>query len=534
MKELIKNSIGNNFYCKLFFVLVPFLNEIPVLTPYVNPMMKIGLVIGALYILYDLFHDRNILHTACIVPAVVLILSVAIGSLMHRNSPYFRMNLIELAYTIVSLMVLFTAVANGKEYKELSIINYLSVIGITAASAVSLYLVLKGVNFTCSFNGQEYSLGVYNGRLVGVFRNSIYPTAAIGVFCALIQIFINNAGQSKHRYWLNALLITSIVINTEVYVLQYSSTIYVSLAGAAFVFIFFVAHHMISRFMKKPRTLLSSVISFGLGGISVGATFASMSLIRNLNIRITDMIAQRKAANAAQSTTPTPTAPPTEPPTEPPTTMPDIIEDIIDPLATDPEFVEQITEPPFEHPVIVEQTKPSPLIFEERVVDERYGLLTGRPYMWKTGIKSAMEQPLFGYGPYTFSNSIRPFEGSTEQISHFHNIFVHTLVSGGIIGLLAFSLLALFCVCRLVKALFTQTDRKDYLPFAAICALLVFIFILNMADTTILFMTKHSGFIFFIYLGYAMTLVGAKKPFKLDLPAVLLDKLLSKNKKAGD
>ncbi len=485
MKERIKDIIGNNFICKLFFVLIPFLNEIPMLTPHFNPMMKFGLVIGAIYILYDLFHNRNILKTPCIVPAVALILCLCIGTAIHFRSEQLRMNLIETAFTIVSLLVLFSPGKAGKEYKELSIINYILVFLTTVASAFSIYLFFAGVSRTFVFHDYSYSIGVFNGRLVGIFRNSIYPTAAIAVFCAFIQIFINKTVLEKKRYWPNILLIISIVINTEVFVLQNSKGIFISFAGAILVFFLCVVYRFLSAKQAQPRTLLNGAAGFGIGGAAVGISYGMLTLTRELNFFIAELIEKLKAQKPQLPQIPTP-MPPTNP------------------------------------------------IFTDRVVDERYGFMTGRPYVWKTGLQKALEQPLFGYGPYTLTNDIHPFPGSTEQLSHFHNIFVHTLVSGGILGLIAFTTLTVYCVCRLLKVLFTQTQRKDYLPFLAICALLVFIFISNMADTTILYMTKQSGFIFFIFLGYAMTLCNTEKTFKVDFPARWLDSLLSKNKKAGD
>ena len=478
--------IGNNFYCKLFFVLIPFLNEIPLLAPYFNPMMKIGLVIGALYILYDLFHDRTILKTACIVPAVALILFVSIGTLLHYDSPRFKMNIIEIAYVVVSLLVLFPTSSKRNHYRELSVINYLSVGFITIASAISVVLFFARVSITYTFNDfSSYQIGVFNGRLVGLFRTSTYPTAAIVVFCALIQLFMNKTVLQKQRCWQNKLLIISIIINVEDSILQNSKGIFISFAGGLLVLVFFAAYRFLSAKQAKPRTLLNGAAAFGIGGAAVGASYGFLALIRQLNFWIADLI-----------------------------------EGIKDYLSKRPEIIE--------HP---ESSAP---IFVDRVVDERYGLLTGRPYVWKTGLLKALDQPLFGYGPYTLSDNIFPFEGSTEKLAHFHNFFVQTLVSGGFCGLIAFLALTLCCICRLVKALFVQHSRNDYLPFLAICSLLVFIFIINMADTTILFMTKHSGFIFFIYLGYAMALVGAEKSFKIDRPAQWLDSLFSKSKKAGD
>ena len=81
MREKVLDTISNNIFCKLFFIVIPLLNEIPVLTPVFNPFMKVGILIGLLFIFTDLFRGRTILKTAGIVPAALLVIFVLIASL---------------------------------------------------------------------------------------------------------------------------------------------------------------------------------------------------------------------------------------------------------------------------------------------------------------------------------------------------------------------------------------------------------------------------------------------------------------------
>ena len=194
MREKVLDTISNNILCKLFFIVIPLLNEIPVLTPVFNPFMKVGILIGLLFIFTDLFRGRTILKTAGIVPAALLVIFVLIGSLLHFQSEQFKMNLIELCYIAISFFVLYpvsNSLNREKLFGEITLINCAFVGLVTAASVISLILFFLKVNASYIFNNYEYHLGVFNGRLVGIFRNSIYPTATIAMFCAVIQYLVN-------------------------------------------------------------------------------------------------------------------------------------------------------------------------------------------------------------------------------------------------------------------------------------------------------------------------------------------------------
>lgn len=483
MREKVLDTISNNILCKLFFIVIPLLNEIPVLTPVFNPFMKVGILIGLLFIFTDLFRGRTILKTAGIVPAALLVIFVLIGSLLHFQSEQFKMNLIELCYIAISFFVLYpvsNSLNREKLFGEITLINCVFVGLVTAASVISLILFFLKVNASYIFNNYEYHLGVFNGRLVGIFRNSIYPTATIAMFCAVIQYLVNRKiWNIKKRRW-SVLLVISIVINFEAFALQNSKGLLFGCVGAAFFAAFMVAYKCKAKIVAHLKIGYRIVVSAVSASALAGLFYIMFAFFRKCSYWLLLLIENLKNVllhNGEQSDA--------------------ITQDIKS--------------------------------FMERAVGDNYGALTGRPYVWKEGIERALEQPLFGYGPCTLANEIHPFEGSTEQLSHFHNIFVHTLVSGGVLGLCSFIVFLCCCIFRIVKSLFRPKNPENYyLPFLAICALLVFIFIINMADTTILFMTKQSGFLFFIYLGYAMRLTGETKPFKVDVLARKIDEFLTK------
>lgn len=467
MKQKLSQFIGNSFYCKLFFIILPFLNEIPLLTNYTVSFLKLGIVWGGLYLLYDLFHERNTLKAPGIVPMTVLILAMTIGSAMHWQSALLKMNIIEILYTIITVGVLYPSPSKGKEYQEMSVINSIFVTLVTVASLISVIMFFTKTQIEVEINGYLYRLGVFNGRLVGVYRNSIYPTALLGMFCAFIQLLINKTVLNTKKY--NKLLIAAIAVNAVAVILQNSKGLFIGFLGSAAVFGFFAAYRIL---YQKSRTKIPGRIgaSAVASGLSAGAGIGVLALLRKVNVLLLNLIELIKNRFA-------------------------------------------------EEPVSAEQIAQNVESFVQREVSTEYGALTGRPYVWKSGLKWTLQQPLFGYGPYTLANDIHPYEGSTEQLSHFHNVFVQALASGGIIGFAGFAYFTVCCICRLARTLFTDCKRRDYLPFLMICTMLSALLIINMADTTILFMTKQSGYLFFIFLGYAMSLSGENRQFRIDRPA---------------
>ena len=84
-----------------------------------------------------------------------------------------------------------------------------------------------------------------------------------------------------------------------------------------------------------------------------------------------------------------------------------------------------------------------------------------------------------------------------------------------------------FSIFTLARFAFTKWREPDHTAFILLMSLLAFLLVINQGDTTILFMLKHSSFVFFIYLGYAVALAAPKKPSPLDAPARTVDRLFN-------
>jgi O-antigen ligase len=128
-------------------------------------------------------------------------------------------------------------------------------------------------------------------------------------------------------------------------------------------------------------------------------------------------------------------------------------------------------------------------------------------------------------------NEIKVSETSGERISHFHNILLQSLVSVGVVGSVFFFALLFGAAFHVVRRLLFHCDDAYYSTLSVIGAMLAALLLINMADTTLFFLSKNSEFVFWTYLGFAVMLMG-DAPYRLDRPMRAIDRLFSRKETA--
>ena len=78
--------------------------------------------------------------------------------------------------------------------------------------------------------------------------------------------------------------------------------------------------------------------------------------------------------------------------------------------------------------------------------------------IWKSGLELVKESPVFGLGRYTYTPYAADRLPDTYIVSNglqefdaMHNILMDVLVSQGVVGLVLFVILMLYCICKIVK-----------------------------------------------------------------------------------
>jgi len=99
-----------------------------------------------------------------------------------------------------------------------------------------------------------------------------------------------------------------------------------------------------------------------------------------------------------------------------------------------------------------------------RIANISFNDLTIRTIIWGTAIEGAKERPILGYGQsnfnYVFNEHYKPTLYAQEQwFDRSHNIFMDWLVTGGILGLLAY--LSIFGACVWYLLIRPLVNKKD-------------------------------------------------------------------------
>ena len=151
------------------------------------------------------------------------------------------------------------------------------------------------------------------------------------------------------------------------------------------------------------------------------------------------------------------------------------------------------------------------------VLKEQNNVLTNRSLIWKMGLEKFVKKSLFGYGN---SGSTHGVIVNAKEVKHFHNFFVHSLVANGLAGtipLTIFVLLSLFVMVRYCvkhRNCSFKTLQNPEIPeiIYSLIALIAFYMANNMVEVFIVYTVSLPNFLFWIYLGYLMSLMTRGQP----------------------
>lgn len=130
--------------------------------------------------------------------------------------------------------------------------------------------------------------------------------------------------------------------------------------------------------------------------------------------------------------------------------------------------------------------------------------------MWQTGIDLWLQKPLLGYGAGNIreliDTSLFQNYGTGSRFSHFHNVFVNTLVEGGLVAMFGLALMICIPVFTAVRTLLHQPDGAA--RFGATLLLVYFSMFLITGSTNVVLHHDIMDAIFmcFLTVGLFLTL----------------------------
>lgn len=464
--QKVASIVFNTFYFKIILMLV----MIPTLLVYtVNVNFKILLVMlawGAAICLYDFITKRNFLRASGMI-WLIAFLAVFLLAVLYNFKNSFNLNITSFGYTFLALVLLYPDTTNkdkNRVLKELSAINYIF-IGMTAVlSTVSLIMFITLYSDMVIRGDMKYVVGWVSNRLFGLYANTGYMITSIGLVMIVLQVFVLKARDIKLTAWHKTFLIYTAISNFLSLCLENAKGAFISLAAFIFVFVFFILYRTFKKKnFKAFKTYLISVIASAMACVLFfGIVYGLRPVLSYIPNIYTSIVSDR----------------------------------------TD------------------EEDSDIEKIDIERDIPENYGAMTGRPKIWQFGLEEFAKNPLVGYGP----QSHREYHVVDIGLRHFHNLIIQCLVSVGIFGSLFIFIFFFKKFLGSMKNIFKKivTDDKYVFVVMTIFAIAIMFVVNSMAEVTILFLARYSMFLFWMLLGYMITLLSDDKKAKEDL---LMEKL---------
>lgn len=485
MKISEKAKISIVFYYKaaLLIFLIPTL-LVPCVS-YCYKLMFIMLGAGAVLLMYDLFTKRKFLKARGMFWLICFMIVFAVSVVLNYKTG-LNLNAASWGYTAIALLLLYPdSLDKTKERSlfELSVLNNIFIAMTAVLSTVSIGMFLCLYHKEVAFGDQKYAMGWSQNRLFGLYSNTGYMITALALAITVLQIAVTKAKGKKIGRLYGFFLIYTSVFNFMSMCMENAKGAFISLFVFAFIAVMFSVAKKI--FEKKNLSTVKSVAAGAVAAVlSVAVLFGAITVSRK-GFSYLPSIYHSLGGEFYRENTP-----------EKPEVLPEENED--------------------EKIVGVEI---------DRNISESYGFFTGRTVIWRFGLQQFKQKPIFGYGP----QSHRDVFIVDNYLRHFHNLIIQIIVSVGAVGSVFIFAFFEILVIYLLKRLFLhiKKDDKYYYVFVMLTAVLGMLAVNSMAEVTILFITRFSMFIFWMYLGYIQVFADDSKKLKTDLMTEKIDLLIA-------
>lgn len=501
MRSLEKSKKSIVFYYKalLLVFLIPTL-----LVPCVSfcyRLLFVMLGLGAVCLIYDLLTNRKFLKAQGMFWLICFMIVFAVSVVLNFKRG-LNFNAASWGYTVIALLLLYPDYYGKTKERalfELSVLNNIFIAMTTVLSTISIGMFLCLYHKEVVFGNQKYAMGWSQNRLFGLYSNTGYMITALALAIIVLQVAVTRARGKKIGFLYGFFLCYTSLFNFMSMCLENAKGAFISLL--AFVFIAVMLSLAKQIFVKKNlSTVKSAVIGTVAAALSVAVLFGVITV-------------SRKGLSY----------------------LPSLYRSLGGEFYIDGDIDAFFEKDPDKDPEANPEEDPEKddkLVSVEidRNVDESYGAFTGRTVIWKFGLEQFVQKPIFGYGPQSHRDTFIV----DNYLRHFHNLIIQTIVSVGTVGsVFIFAFFAAMLIF-LFKNIFAHIKLNDkyYYVFAVLLAILGMFAVNSMAEVTILFITRFSMFLFWIYLGYIQIFADGGKPFKTNKITekidLFIEKILSK------
>lgn len=470
--EKITAPLFNVFYYKVVLMIMLIPTLIVYTIDFNYRILFVMLAWGAVICLYDLFTKRKFLRASGMLWLLGFLIVFALSVFVNfKNS--FNLNFTNFGYNVIALVLLYPNTTNNDKnriLKEVSVINYIFIAMTTVLSTISLIMFVTLHAVAIEGTDTTYVVGWYHNRLFGLYANTGYMITTIGLALLVLQIVVLKTLNKRFTVWHKVFFIYTAISNFLSICLENAKGAFISFAAFIFVFVFFLLYRILTRknykaFKVWTVSILASVLS---SVVFFGAVYSIRPVLAYVPGIYSDIMGVEHG-------------------------------DLDDILTNEGEIE------------LDEDNK----INIDRDISSSYGFLTGRPKIWKFGLKEFLKKPLIGHGP----QSHREYHILDIGLRHFHNLIIQSLVSVGILGSIFIFVFFFKKLLKTFSLLLNKivSDDKFILVGMTIFAVVAMFIVNSMSEVTVLFLARFSVFIFWILFGYMITLVSDDKKPKEDL-----------------
>lgn len=140
-------------------------------------------------------------------------------------------------------------------------------------------------------------------------------------------------------------------------------------------------------------------------------------------------------------------------------------------------------------------------------------ILTSREYLWMSAIKMLKVYPLVGVGNVNKFGRLNDYRVAYLQgleAGGLHNIFFEVACVNGIPAMILFSLFIIFMIVFLIKKL-DSFSYEDKVKFSFMFALILGIILINLLESSLLYIISFISIIFWVYSGYLIAIFDKNK-----------------------
>lgn len=466
MVRRIMSIVGNKVIFTCVALVVFLLDTILLVHDYTGPFIKMFIIWGAVVIAIDFFDKKALWKTKPLKWLLMFSASYLITT-MTVSREYLGDNLKILIYMVLFFVILYghnqdKTLADWK--KELRTVMLVFVWAASILATICIITFVFSINYEILTRDGYMHIGMYDNRLWGLYNPN--AGACINVAAIFCAIGIGMSTEEKKRYK-KVLLVVAVIIH-------YMCLILTSSRASLYSFIVCVGSYVFLLLNAKNKSIAERNIK----------AFLKNTVLAVLMIVILWGLESPIKQVAAY--------------------VPGCVNAIFNSEGEGGEIIQ------------IELTR------VEELEDRDGGLLTGRTYLWKAGLKALKQSPLFGISKAATYDCAKDYIEDAKWLEHLetslHNVFITVLVASGIVGLVLFIIFLLNNIFPMVNVALLKAGKKHYELYVSCIMIIASLLVIELVEARIIYRTEVFNVIFWTVCGFAYNYVEIINRGELDEP----------------